>query len=89
MCDFGYKRKVYLRKHLKYYQTSVLVCDHCNKNHLKDHICDQNIKKLHTANDEIKNPLNLFSTKVFKCSEGNNLNIWIFSFSLKIKVENE
>ena len=55
------------------------MCEDCNekfcqKNHLKDHICDQNSKKLHAVKSEKKRLLNLFSTKAYKCSEETNLN---------------
>ena len=44
----------------------------------KDHICEQNSKKLRIANSKIKSPSNLLSSKVFKCSEQNNLDTWSF-----------
>ena len=94
VCDFGYTRKEHLRNHLKDYMASMYVCNHCNKKfcrkrHLKDHVCQQNVEKLQTVNCEIKNTSYVFSDKVFKCSEENNLDIWSFLISLKIKIEIE
>ena len=61
MCDFDYTVKEHLRNHLKGYQTSAFLCDHCNKKfcrkrHLEDHVCDRNGKKSHTANSEKRSP---------------------------------
>ena len=94
MCEFAYTHYERFLNHLKDYQTSAFVCDHCNKKfcrkpHLKGHVCQQKSEKLQTVNCEIKSASYVFSDKVFKCGEENNLDIWSFLISLKIKVENE
>ena len=70
MSDFDCTRKEHLRNHQKAYQASSYACDHCNKKfcrkpHLKGHVCEQNSKKLHSVNCDIKNASYLFSVKIF------------------------